>query len=72
MLEARLAQMHVHIDEARSHHQPGGVEKFTARRRHSRAHAPLDHGFDESVLNPDVGDAVVSGCRIDHPAILNE
>ena len=40
VLEARLAQVHVHVDEAGRHDQPGGVEHFRVRRATGSAPTP--------------------------------
>ena len=52
VLEAGLAQVHVHVDEAGRDDQPGRVEHFGARRRQIRRRRR-----DAAVLDQHVGDA---------------
>ena len=56
MLEARLAQMHVHVDEPRRHDQPRRVDNFRARP--SREIRP--DALDDAVLDPHIRHAVVT------------
>ena len=50
MLDARLAQVHVHVDETGRHDQAGGIEDFRAGGFEIRA----DRGND-AIANEDVG-----------------
>ena len=67
VFEPGLAQMHVHVDEAGRDDQPGGVEHFGVGGRQVRADA-----LDDAVFDPDIGDGVVPGRRVDHAAVFNE
>ena len=51
VLDTGLAQMHVHVDEARRDDEAGGVEHFRARSRQILAHACNAAIFDANVGN---------------------
>ncbi len=62
VLEARLAQVHVHVDEARAHHLAGRVHRLGARGRLQA----LAHLVDAAVRDPDVLHRVGAAGRIHH------
>ena len=64
VLETRLAQMHVHVDEARRHDHPRGVEHLRLRRGEIRRDAR-----DPPVHNQHVRHAVRVRRRVDHPSV---
>ena len=66
VLDAGLAQMHVHVDEARRHHQPGSVVDIRAAGIEIGAHRG-----DAAILERQVGYPIEAGGRIDDAAILN-
>lgn len=60
-LAARLAQVHVHVDEARADDHSRGVDGAVGRR--------AGRADDLAVVNPQVGDAVEILRGIDEPAV---
>src|SRR5258708_39984476 len=67
VLEARLAQVHVHIDEAGRDDETGGVEHFRSGGVKICAQCR-----DLSIVNGHVGNSVVLRRRVDHTAVLDD
>ena len=66
MLDAGLAQVHVHVDEAGRHHHARRIHHLGAGELQTRAHSG-----DASVFQRQVRDGVESRRRIDNAAVLN-
>jgi hypothetical protein len=67
VLEARLAQMDVHVDEPRGDDQPVRVEYLGAAPIEVRADAA-----DHRVLDQHVGGLIESGAGVEHPPVADE
>ncbi len=65
--EARLAEMDVHVDEARSHDQPGGIDHIVAAGRDAGG-----YGLDRLSGDENVQDRVGPRIRIDDPAVPDQ
>ena len=66
VLDPRLPQMHMHVDEARRDHQPRCVEHLGV--------GEIEIGADRRdavVFERNIGHRVESGIRIDHAPVLN-
>ena len=67
MLEARLAQVHVHVDKAGRNHQARGIERLRAGRRQIRAHRG-----NRAILNQNVGQHIGGRSRVDDAPVFDE
>ena len=67
MLDARLAQMHVHVDQPGRHHQSGGIEYLGTFRVKILADC-----LDAAVVDAHIGRTFVAGRGVDDVAVLND